>query len=121
MLVANARFAGMTAAALSAARDAAAAPAGVQPTPGGSFACVDCAGPGSPEEILTLVRFGRWGDVVAIPVPSDFGVPRLIAYNKASFYYARALALFALGLGESADEVSVGPGDSFPRLRLGLG
>ena len=33
---------------------------GEEESPGGGVHCVDCAGIGSPERILTLVRFGNW-------------------------------------------------------------
>ena len=72
MLVALARLAGMTSLALAAAENATHADAAEQPTPAGAMACVDCAGPGSPELLLTFVREARWTLVLSTPSPSKY-------------------------------------------------
>jgi len=103
MLVANARLAGMSSVAISYAREAADPAAGLMPTPGGAMSCIDCAGPGSPLTVLTLARFGRWAEVLNEPVPSSttpgaWGPDGsfFVAYHKAGFGLARALALYGL-------------------------
>jgi len=97
MLVANARFAGMSRVALEAAKEACGDLAGREATPGGSTACVDCAGTGSPEAVLTLARFGRWAEILHVDEPANWGDPRFAAYNEAAYFYSRALALYAQG------------------------
>lgn len=102
MLVAHARFAGMSGVALDAARETALVAAGEEKSPGGGVACVDCAGTGSPEYVLTLARFGRWEEVLREPLPTDWGREQAAPYNAAAFHYARAMALYALGGGPAA-------------------
>jgi len=101
LLIANARMAGMTSTALKAAAYASKEDAGQELTPGGRLSCVDCAGIGSPETALSLVRFARWNEVLDIPIPSSFGENP--AYNKGMFYYARAMALYATGKPASTE------------------
>ncbi|OJA04240.1 hypothetical protein QHL1GM_01850 [Halomonas sp. QHL1] len=54
---------------------------------------------------LTLVRFGKWDDILALSGPSTEGV-----YGRAIHHYARGLALAADGqlveAGEEADQLS---------------
>jgi tetratricopeptide (TPR) repeat protein len=145
MLIANARFAGMSAAALDAARMSGEKEAGLEHTPAGgeikralvmissssrpppaiivspltplspllpATACVDCAGIGSPELILTLARLGRWNEVLQQPQPASWGEPRFAAYREATYYYARALAFYATsGNGKSQNQTAVLMGD----------
>jgi hypothetical protein len=90
MLTTHARLAGMSELAIEGARNATRADAGgVDLTPNGATTCVDCAGIGSPEVVLTLARFARWADVLTEPVPVSWGDPRWNGYNEASFRFAR--------------------------------
>lgn len=102
MLVAHARLCGMQSAALSAGSEAATTAAGEEESPGGGVHCVDCAGIGSPERILTLVRFGNWQGVLESPLP-QFGNLASKHYNKAAYHYARAVALYVQGAVVQAD------------------
>lgn len=102
MLVANARFAGMSGRALQSAHKTLAPAAGAEATPAGGDACVDCAGAGSPEVVLTMARFGMWEALLAEAVPTSWGHPRWTGYNEAAFRLARALALYALGQRETS-------------------
>lgn len=104
MLVSHARMGGMfhDAAAYSrlAAEDAA---GGNQLTPAGNVECLDCAGRGSPLLLLTLARWGRWDEVLDVPVPKDWGHPELAGYHEAAFGLARALAWYGLADGRGRD------------------
>jgi len=104
MLVAHARFAGMSAAALKAAAECGTEDAGLEETPGNwtKQACVDCAGVGSPEKILTNLRFGLFKEILDIPPPSAWGAHQ--TYNQGAYYYARAMALFAIDKPDAAEE-----------------
>ena len=104
MLAANARMAGMAAAALEAAREAGAPEAGAERTPYNGTHCVDCAGAASPEAVLTLARFGRWAAVLAEELPrGSWGDASFARYNQAGWHHARALALYATGAVDAAD------------------
>eukprot|EP00656_Telonema_subtile_P040149 TRINITY_DN45213_c0_g1_i1.p1 TRINITY_DN45213_c0_g1~~TRINITY_DN45213_c0_g1_i1.p1 ORF type:complete len:244 (-),score=46.63 TRINITY_DN45213_c0_g1_i1:180-911(-) len=83
--------------ALWAAALTSSAEAAEQPTLGASAACVDCAGPGSPETSLTLLGFGHLTQVLAIQQPSSWGLVPLAPYHKAGYHFARAVALYATG------------------------
>merc|ERR1711998_655661 len=109
-------MAGMKGTAMTGAHYAGTEDAGKEVTPGGAIVCVDCAGIASPETALTLVRFGEWTKVLALPVPSSFG--EAPDYNKAMYYYAQAMALLATG--QHADDavnaaVSAAAGDFFSK------
>ena len=99
----NGRAAGMLSESLRMARIAAKERCGTETTPAGGVACVDCAGVGSPEAVLTLARFGRWAELLTEPRPASWGYPRHAAYNEASYHYARALALYASARADEAD------------------
>lgn len=101
MLTALARFAGMSAIAMEGARNVTSALAGPELTPAGKVACIDCAGPSSPEAVLTLARFARWEEVLSEAVPRTWGDEG--AYNEAAFRLARALAMYALADGRTAE------------------
>ena len=103
MLVANARLAGRLRDALQAATAALKPAAEYERTPNGAPTCVDCAGPASPEKILTLVRFAQWKEVLEQPLPvpgsgnGTWGPVVFAAYHEAAWRYARAAAYWALG------------------------
>ena len=59
----------MSQTALDAAREATERAAGPELTPDRRHVCVDCAGQGSPEVVLTLARFGRWAEVLQETLP----------------------------------------------------
>ena len=102
MYVANARLAGRLQDAVMHARRATLLDAGEEPSPNGGTQCVDCAGSGSPEVVLTLARFAQWESVLAEKVPEEggWGMPRdREGYHKAAFRYARAAAYWALSNG----------------------
>eukprot|EP00567_Pseudictyota_dubia_P011335 CAMPEP_0197440608 /NCGR_PEP_ID=MMETSP1175-20131217/7060_1 /TAXON_ID=1003142 /ORGANISM="Triceratium dubium, Strain CCMP147" /LENGTH=669 /DNA_ID=CAMNT_0042970743 /DNA_START=90 /DNA_END=2099 /DNA_ORIENTATION=- len=102
MLVAHARMAGMFYAAAAYSRLAAEdAAGGNQRTPAGNVECLDCAGRGSPLLVLTLARWGRWDEVLDVPLPTDgdWGHPELAGYHEAAFGLARALAWYGLADG----------------------
>ena len=103
MLIAHARFSGQLEAALEAARATSEPAAGEEATPAGGRACVDCAGVGSPEEVLTLLRFGRWEALLEVAQPSSWGDERWVGYNQAAFWLARASAFYAIGRVSDAD------------------
>lgn len=92
MLSSSATFAGRSAEALAAAKEAVTERGGLEASPAGGQACVDCAGPGSPEEVLTLVRFGRWQEVLELGIPASASRPD----HLAAQHHARALAQYAL-------------------------
>lgn len=111
MYVANARLAGRLGDAVAHARKAILPDAGEEPTPNGGKTCVDCAGTGSPEVVLTLARFGQWHAVLEEPVPSSWGLPDWAGYNEAAFRYARAAAYWALS-GAGVNKTLVALGDA---------
>ena len=98
MYVANARMAGRLNDALAKARLATLPDAGTEISPNGNITCIDCAGPGSPEVILTLLRFGKFAKVLNESLPlNNWGTKLYLpAYNKAAWRYARAAAYWAL-------------------------
>ena len=51
--------------------------------------------------VHALIRFGRWGDVLALPLPED---PDLYCVTTAMTRYARGVALAALGDVTAAEE-----------------
>lgn len=111
MYVANARLAGRFEDALSHARKAGLPTSGRERTPNGGLQCVDCAGPGSPEVVLTMARFGRWGSVLAEPMPTtSWGdSPAWRGYHEAAWRYARAVAHWvASSAGKNATAVALG-------------
>lgn len=95
MYVANARLAGRCNDAVEHARKATLPESGEEPTPNGGKICIDCAGPGSPEVVLTLVRFGKWQDVLKESLPESWGGADFQGYNKAAWHYSRAVAYWA--------------------------
>ena len=103
MLIAHARFAAMSHVALTAADAASKSFAGEEETPGLGRACVDCAGPGSPEKVLSLLRFGMFPQVLEEPKPTSWGEKKDAAYNRGAWHYARAMALYAIGNATGAD------------------
>lgn len=106
MLTASARLAGMSEVALRTAREEVLPSAGPQPGPAGKLICPDCAGIGHPDEVLTLVRFGRWQDVLAVPLPPN----STTATWMASYHYARSLAHYA--------QDAMAPGDAEAAVAL---
>lgn len=102
-MVAHSRFAGMKSAALEAARLTEGEEAGMQPGVAGPV-CVDCAGVGSPEVVLTMLRFGQFKQIVEQPTPSSWGINA--AYNQAAYELARAFALYALGNQSAAEQAA---------------
>jgi len=96
MYVANARLAGRMYDAVSHARKATLLNAGTEITPNNGTHCVDCAGIGSPEVVLTFVRFARWEQILKETVPTDWGLQELKGYHEAAYRYARAVAYWAL-------------------------
>ncbi|AZP15531.1 hypothetical protein EJC51_05115 [Streptomyces aquilus] len=44
--------------------------------------------------VHALIRFGRWGDILQLPLPAD---PELYSVTTAMLHYARGVALSALG------------------------
>ena len=70
MYVANARLAGRLQDSLEHAAAAGMPDAGQESTPNGGTTCVDCAGTGNPEYILTLVRFAQWNKVINVAKPN---------------------------------------------------
>ncbi|MCI3273958.1 tetratricopeptide repeat protein [Streptomyces cylindrosporus] len=50
--------------------------------------------------VHALIRFGRWDDVLRLPMPDD---PRLYCVTTAMLHYARGVALSATGRVEEAD------------------
>ena len=111
MYVANARLAGRMRDAIAHARQAILPEAGEEPTPNGGKTCVDCAGTGSPEVVLTLARFGQWRAVLQETVPASWGVTDLAGYNEAAFRYARAAAYWGLS-DAGANKTLVALGDA---------
>jgi hypothetical protein len=100
MFVANARLAGRLGDAIRHARSATLSYAGEEQTPSGGATCVDCAGVGSPEVVLTLARFARWEEVLEEEVPPGWGQQEdWKGYHEAAFRYARAAAYWALSSG----------------------
>ena len=87
---------------LAAARLAASAAAGPETSPAGKATCVDCAGVGSPEVLLTMARFGEWEALLEEPLPPSWGAAEQAGYNEASFRYSRALALYTVA-GRAAE------------------
>ena len=52
--------------------------------------------------VHVLIRFGRWADILAMPMPAD---PRLYCVTTAMLHYARGVALSTTGLiGEAEAE-----------------
>ena len=52
-------------------------------------------------EVHIMVRFGRWQQILEIPLPTD---PRLMLFRTASIHYARALAHAMLGDVDAASQ-----------------
>ena len=115
MYVANARFAGRLNDSLAHAARAQMPAAGQERTPNGGTTCVDCAGQGSPEYVLTLVRFGRWHDVLQQTVPTDFGSTSFATYNQAEWHVSRAAAYWALS-DKGTNKTRVRLGDAEARI-----
>eukprot|EP00041_Stephanoeca_diplocostata_P018475 m.386828 g.386828 ORF g.386828 m.386828 type:complete len:600 (-) comp21025_c0_seq2:236-2035(-) len=107
MLVANARFAGMYKTALHYATMITQDAAGNEASIVDGVTCVDCAGPGSPEFMLTHLRFGCFACVLEFPQPAGWGDTRFAAYHEAAFHYARAAALFIVGGNVSGADAEV--------------
>ncbi|ROW07480.1 hypothetical protein VPNG_07111 [Cytospora leucostoma] len=57
-----------------------------------------------PLRIHILIRFGRWHDIIATPLPED---RNLYSATTATLHYAKGVALAALGRVEEADEERV--------------
>ena len=113
MYVANARLAGRFGDALAHARKAILPESGEEFTPNGAKICVDCAGPGSPEVVLTLARFGKWSEILKEPIPESWGLPDVVGYNKAAFRYARAAAFWGLSArGKNKTLVALGDAEA---------
>ncbi|WP_415951054.1 hypothetical protein [Streptomyces sp. KLOTTS4A1] len=51
--------------------------------------------------VHVLIRFGRWADILALPLPED---PRLYSVTTAMLHYARGVALSASGRVTEAEE-----------------
>ncbi|MFE0674305.1 hypothetical protein [Streptomyces sp. NPDC058867] len=51
--------------------------------------------------VHVLIRFGRWTDILELPLPAD---PELYAMTTAMLHYARGVALSATGRTAEADE-----------------
>ena len=107
MLVVNARMCGMYEDAVYYARLTEGTAAGTVPTTNGDAKCLDCAGMGSPQHVLTLARVARWEDVLSEHLPTDFGDPELAAFNKASFHLTRALAWYGLATSSREGDGSI--------------
>ena len=106
MLVVNARMAGMYEDAVYYAHLTQDQAAGTMLTPNGDEVCMDCAGTGSPQLVLTLARVARWAEILNETVPNDdWGHPELAAFNEASFHFTRALAWY--GLATSLEDGSM--------------
>ena len=113
MYVANARLAGRFGDALAHARKAILPESGEEFTPNGAKICVDCAGPGSPEVVLTLARFGQWSEILDEPIPESWGLPDVAGYNEAAFRYARAAAFWGLSArGKNNTLVALGDAEA---------
>jgi tetratricopeptide (TPR) repeat protein len=54
-----------------------------------------------PMRMHVLVRFGRWADIIAAPLPAD---PDLYCVTTAMMHYAKGVALAATGRVDEADE-----------------
>jgi tetratricopeptide (TPR) repeat protein len=50
--------------------------------------------------VHVLIRFGRWADILALPMPAD---PRLYCVTTAMLRYARGVAFSATGLTDDAE------------------
>ncbi|MCZ9351911.1 hypothetical protein NGM36_19395 [Streptomyces mutabilis] len=50
--------------------------------------------------VHVLIRFGRWADILRLPLPAD---PRLYCVTTAMIHYARGVALSATGRVDEAD------------------
>jgi len=120
MYVANARLAGRLQDSLEHAAAAGMPDAGQESTPNGGTTCVDCAGTGNPEYILTLVRFAQWNKVINVAKPNfQKSVPSFAVYNEAEYHFARAVAYWALS-NKGTDEKYVSMGDAEAKLCLAL-
>ncbi|MGC2998714.1 hypothetical protein ACPF8X_10110 [Streptomyces sp. G35A] len=53
-----------------------------------------------PMRVHVLIRFGRWGDILALPFPAD---PELHCVTTAMLHYARGVALSATGDTDGAE------------------
>jgi tetratricopeptide (TPR) repeat protein len=53
-----------------------------------------------PMKMHVLVRFGRWRDIIAAPLPAD---PDLYCVTTAMMHYAKGVALAAMGRVDEAD------------------
>ena len=54
-----------------------------------------------PMSMHVLVRFGRWADIIAAPLPAD---PDLYCVTTAMMHYAKGVALAATGRVDEADQ-----------------
>jgi len=54
-----------------------------------------------PMRMHVLVRFGRWADIIAAPLPAD---PDLYCVTTAMMHYAKGVALAATGRVDEADQ-----------------
>ncbi len=79
--------------------------------------CCDCGGPGSAGGVVTLMRFGKWEEILKmkVPIASAFDqVDKNWAYQqRAKWHYTRAAAYWALSNGgEKEDMVKDGDAEA---------
>ncbi|WP_217251435.1 hypothetical protein [Streptomyces sp. AC602_WCS936] len=63
--------------------------------------------------VHVLIRFGRWADILALPLPTD---PRLYCVTTAMLHYARGVALSATGRVDEAEAERVRFGEAAARV-----
>ncbi|MFE1042500.1 hypothetical protein ACFW4L_27835, partial [Streptomyces sp. NPDC058832] len=63
--------------------------------------------------VHVLIRFGRWADILGLPLPTD---PRLYCVTTAMLHYARGVALSATGRVDEAEAERVRFGEAAARV-----
>ncbi|MFC8871980.1 hypothetical protein ACFUAC_30755 [Streptomyces sp. NPDC057148] len=63
--------------------------------------------------VHVLIRFGRWADILGLPLPTD---PRLYCVTTAMLHYARGVALSATGRVDEAEAERVRFGEAVARV-----
>ncbi len=79
--------------------------------------CCDCGGPGSAGGVMTLMRFGKWEEILKmnVPAPSAFDPvdQNWAQQQRAMWHYTRAAAYWALSdNGEKEDMVKSGDAEA---------
>jgi len=77
--------------------------------------CCDCGGPGSAGGVMTLMRFGKWEEILKMKVPTasafDPVDPNWAYQQRAMWHYTRAAAYWALS-DNGEDQNMVKSGDA---------